>query len=702
MPKRALWSFCFALLVGQAHASAPDSWRHNDYAYDAHDTPLSTVLADFAREFGVTLDMPDVPVVINGQIRAASPVAFLERLAGQYQLQWFVYSGTLYVSPASDQTSARLNAGESSVDDLKQALEQTALLDSRFGWGALPDDGAVLVSGPSRYVTLVTQAVEKITHSGSGGNGEVIVLPLTYASAADRNIAYRGQTLTVPGVAHLLQDLLQAGSRGLGSGTGGINTNTNSLLNGGGLNTGRSYFAPSANSLGGASALGNLPSAASLVPFNMGGDAGGGSSRSDKRKPQVKVTADVRNNAVLVYDQPERRAMYESVVRQLDLPRNVIEIDAVILDVDRNELADLASRWNLDTGKHGFGADLLNGGSSTLSFQNAGRFQAELRALEGRGSASVIANPSILTLENQPAVIDFSRTEFLTATGERVADIQPITAGTSLQVVPHAYPGGGATRVQLTVDIEDGQIDASTLNASQPSVRKGNVSTQAVVAERGALVIGGFHAVEANDRLNKIPLLGDIPWLGKLLFQSREREFSQRERLFVITPRRVGDQVEPARYVQESNRHDLEAAVHRVAERDHGFAPPTRVEVQDAFRDLAEGIYPRGLKASTTMPFDIASLCVLGDGLPVAPSPSQWYQAKGWGVAVVKVSNLSGSRQRIDESACGGRWALGVASWPHAWLQPGEQSEVFIALRQPLDWHADGKPRTSLLEEKHP
>lgn len=199
----------------------------------------------------------------------------------------------------------------------------------------------------------------------------------------------------------------------------------------------------------------------------------------------------MRNNSVLIYDLPERKAMYQKLVKELDVPRNLIEIDAVILDIDRNELAELSSRWNFNAGSVGGGANLFDAGtSSTLFLQNASKFSAELHALEGNGSASVIGNPSILTLENQPAVIDLSRTEYLTATSERAADILPITAGTSLQVIPRSLDNDGKPQVQMIVDIEDGQIDVSTINDTQPSVRRGNVSTQAVIAEHGSLVIG--------------------------------------------------------------------------------------------------------------------------------------------------------------------------------------------------------------------
>ncbi|MBF7143255.1 MULTISPECIES: type III secretion system outer membrane ring subunit SctC [Pseudomonas] len=700
MQKAVMWLTCCVLLLGQqAWAAVPDSWKQTAYAYDARQTTLNTTLADFAKEFGMGLDMPSMDAVVDGRIRAASPQAFLDRLGQEHHFQWFVYNETLYISPTSDQTTARIEVSSDAVDDLQQALTDVGLLDTRFGWGVLPDEGLVLVRGPAKYVDFVRDYSRQVEAPEKAEKQDIMVLPLKYANAADRTIHYRDQTLNVAGVASILQELLESRSRGeslngislaqRSSGTASGMANTPLGLNFGGLG-------------GGDTDMGVLEQGIDQV---LGGGSGRkGRGEKSTARPRIRVSADVRNNAVLIYDLPKRRAMYEAVVKQLDVPRNVVEIDAVILDIDRNELAQLSSRWNFNAGRISGGASLLDAGtSSTLFIQDAGKFAADLRALEGNGSASIIGNPSILTLENQPAVIDFSRTEYLTALGERVANIEPITAGTSLQVIPRALSHADKSQVQLIVDIEDGQIDVSQINDEQPAVRRGNVSTQAVIAEHGSLVIGGFHGLEANDRINKVPLLGDIPYLGKLLFQSRSREFSQRERLFILTPRLIGDQVDPSRYVDNGNPHDVDAQMDRIDTRRDGFVKPTRGEIEKAFSQLLDGVSPPGFSASAALPFEPQTLCDPGNGLVLDAQRSQWFARKDWGVAVVVAKNDTGKPLRIDESRCGGRWAMGVGAWPHAWLQPGEESEIYIALRQPkqsLKNAAQG--RTSLLRRTAP
>jgi type III secretion protein C len=683
-------------VIAPTLAAVPEAWKHTAYAYDARQTDLATALGDFAKEFGIGLDMVPIQGTLDGRIRAQNPQEFLDRLGQEHHFQWFVYNETLYISPTSEQTSARIEVSPEAVDDLQQALSDVGLLDKRFGWGALPDEGVVLVRGPAKYVDFVRNYSKKVEAPEKAEKQDVVVLPLKYANAADRTIRYRDQQLTVAGVASILQELLESRSRGesingvsllqgQGSTASGMSNGThNNGLNYGGLESGGLD-------------TGALEQGLDRVLGTSGKRGGSGSGASGRAK--IRVSADVRNNAVLIYDLPKRKAMYQKLVKQLDTPRNLIEIDAVILDIDRNELAQLSSRWNFNAGSVSGGANLFEQGtSSTLFIQDAGKFAADLHALEGNGAASVIGNPSILTLENQPAVIDFSRTEFITATSERVADIQPITAGTSLQVIPRSLDKGGKSQVQLIVDIEDGQIDTSQINEDQPAVRKGNVSTQAVIAEHGSLVIGGFHGLETTDKVNKIPLLGDIPVIGKLLFQNRSRELNQRERLFILTPRLIGDQVNPSRYVEISNPHDVDDQMKRIKQRRDGGEEPTRGDVQNVFTQLLDGVAPVGFNSGEALPFEADSLCDPGAGLVLDKQRSQWFSKKDWGIAVVVARNTTGKPVRIDESRCGGRWVMGVSAWPHAWLQPGAESEIYIALRQPQVSTKASKNRPSLLK----
>jgi type II secretory pathway component GspD/PulD (secretin) len=168
------------------------------------------------------------------------------------------------------------------------------------------------------------------------------------------------------------------------------------------------------------------------------------------------IQADPRINAVIVQDAPERMSMYEQLIAQLDVPTPLIEIEALIIDVNTSRLAELGINWGA-VGRNrsvaaGFGNVAEQVGANTLSLVGSARgagvtpttavvtgadyLVARLRLLEQQGDAAIQARPSILTTENLGAVIDLSETQYIQTTSERTALVTPITAGTTLRITP--------------------------------------------------------------------------------------------------------------------------------------------------------------------------------------------------------------------------------------------------------------------------
>jgi len=307
-----------------------------------------------------------------------------------------------------------------------------------------------------------------------------------------------------------------------------------------------------------------------------------------------------------------------------------------------------------------------------------------------------VSNPSIMTLENQPAVIDFNRTHYIQAIGEGVATIQPVTTGTSFQVIPRVIEANGARQIHLIIDIEDGTFANQPGPQSTPDVRKGNVSTQAVIQEQQSLVIGGFHVSEAVDSLDRVPLLGQIPWLGKWLFSSSHNTQNRRERLFILTPRLIGDQTQPARYLPQADQAQLEAALSPLARRAARQPVIPRAEIAQVFSQLVRGHVPAHFSAMP-MPAPARNLCKTPGSTRVDGDRHQWYESADYNVAVLVMHNRSQHRVRIDERDCSSASTLAVSVWPSPWLAPGERAEVFIATRAPDIDARTTEPRPSLL-----
>lgn len=668
---------CFLMPMTEAMAAVPEDWKKTPYAHEAVHREVRDFLQDFAHTTGLQLHIDGLlEGTVNGKVRSDTLTGILDRLALEHRFQWFVYSNTLYISSLSQQTSARLEVADDAVADLKQALVNIGLLDERFGWGELPDIGVVLVSGPKRYIEQIKQFSRKRTEPID--KQSVLTFALQFANAADRQIDYRGEKLIVPGIASLLRGLLDSQSpKPLALNAGGPDnaalSSASAQLNNPLLNAWPAQTPPS------------------LTPaLNAFAPAVGSN---------IRVEADVRNNSVLIYDTPQRLALYQTLIAKLDVARNLVEIDAIILDIDRTQLKELGMKWGFQSRRFQAGINSHSSDtSSTLSLKNLERFTAEIKALQARGLATIVSNPSIMTLENQPAVIDFNRTQYIQAVGEGVATIMPVTAGTSLQAVPRVITANGANQIHLIIDIEDGNFANSTTGDSKtPDVRKGKISTQAVIAEKQSLVIGGFHVAEEVDSLNKVPLLGDIPWLGKLLFTSSNNAKNRRERLFILTPRLIGDQVNPSRYLPQADQAHLEAAFAPLARR-YAQHPPDikRTDIAATLANLVTGRIPENFTAMP-MPGAPDALCKVPAALKVDPANSQWYESPDYNVAVLILQNQSHDRVRIDESECSNEQTLAVSVWPAPWLAPGEKAEVFIASRPASDLEHKPAQRASLL-----
>ncbi|MEE3642124.1 type III secretion system outer membrane ring subunit SctC [Brenneria sp. HEZEL_4_2_4] len=638
-------------MVPTLHAATPPEWNKGAYAYSAEQTPLSIILTDFANSYGVDLVLGNISDnEVSAKIRADSPVAFLDRLALEHRFQWFVYNNALYVSPQDEQASVRLEISPDAAPDLKQALSGIGLLDPRFGWGELPDEGVVLVTGPQAYIDLIRNFSQQ--REKQDERRKVMIFPLRYASVSDRTLQYREQRVVIPGVATILNELMD-GQRSAPVGASGPLP---------------------AQSDPGMEAMRESTRSMMIRLAERNNPPRGGEERG-RYTLSGKISADVRNNALLIRDDEKRREEYQQLVEHIDVPQNLVNIDAIILDVDRSALSRLEANWQAQLGNVSAGSTMMMG-RSTLFVSDFKRFFADIQALEGEGTASIVANPSVLTLENQPAIVDFSRTAFITATGERVAEIQPVTAGTSLQVTPRVVGQGDQRSIQLVIDIEDGQVETGRDGAAS-GVKRGTVSTQALIGENRALVLGGFHVEESGDRDRRIPILGDIPLLGAL-FTSTRHEVSRRERLFILTPHLVGDQTDPTRYVSAENRHQLNGIMNRVSQRNGKTDLYSLVE--NALRDLAGKQFPAGFQQENRGA-RLGEICRSQPGLVYDSARYQWYSNGQVRLSVGVVRNAGTRPQRVDEAACAGSRTLAVAVWPKTLLAPGESSEIFLALQ---------------------
>lgn len=274
--------------------------------------------------------------------------------------------------------------------------------------------------------------------------------------------------------------------------------------------------------------------------------------------PQIQ--ADPRTNSVVIRDYPDKMAMHEAAIRKLDLPTKMIEIEAVILDINSDALESLGIDWRLSTRRldiqTGAGNtpslprtnDLTSqviGGAATpvgaLATMAAGsavnQLLARVTALEQKGRGRVLSKPKIVTPENMEAVIESTSTYYVKLQGNLEVNLANVTTGTALRVFPSIQVGRNGDMVKLAIKIEDGSLSAATVE-NLPVVQRNSVTTEATVGVGQTLLVGGLSVERDTDNVTGVPILRSLPLVGRL-FESTDTRRERTERIFLLTPRVV-------------------------------------------------------------------------------------------------------------------------------------------------------------------
>ncbi len=314
------------------------------------------------------------------------------------------------------------------------------------------------------------------------------------------------------------------------------------------------------------------------------GAAGEGSARM--LSTRGSVIAEPRTNQLFVTDIPSKLEQVQQLIAKLDIPVRQVLIEARIVEADDRFGRSLGVRLGgsdlrgVRGGEPGYSVGGANrvaiGGSynavssttvesenvlNTLntSFVNlpstgAGGFQPaafalslfssaanrflnlEISALEADGRGKIVSSPRVVTADQVKALIE-QGTEYpyQTATSSGATAIAFRKANLKLEVTPQITPEGS---IILDVDInKDSRGETTTAGIA---INTKHVQTQVLIENGGTVVIGGiFEQIEIDD-VTKVPLLGDIPFMGNL-FKNKSKTANKSELLIFITPRTISD-----------------------------------------------------------------------------------------------------------------------------------------------------------------
>ena len=560
---------CFLAAEGlRASSARAASAFKTPFSLYADNESIESVLSSFARAEGYSaVCSPALSGSVSGRFENVEPGTFLDGMRSAFGVRWYIQGRTVTFWHEGEATNAFLAPAVMSSASLLEMLRSAGMISPQLPVRLLSEQNLLSVYGPAIYVDQLRGAM-KAFEEAQGGRTVMRVFPLRYAWAEDMQVSSMDATITIPGVASILQ-AMASGTPILGMQTT-VLPSAQAGLRGKGL-----------ASMGASDTKGGAQQQPQAQP-----------GKGDAATPGATIIADPRVNAVVVTDAEYRMSYYASVIADLDRPVELVEIHAAIVDIDSDFSRDFGINWsgsashgnNWSSGGSGGGSSsagtIPSAGSasegglsfSTLYAHGTDYFLARVRALEEDGQARVLGKPSVLTMDNVQASLENTSSYYVPVSGNDSSDLFKIDSGTVLKVTPHIIPSetpGRPGTIKLMVSVQDDRDDGSSSFSVDPEklspIKQTRINTQAVVSEGQSLLIGGYYYEVQSDTETGIPVLKNIPVIGGL-FKSTGKTHQRMERLILITPRivRMGAQsnvparVEDGRFSRSPTQQDYE------------------------------------------------------------------------------------------------------------------------------------------------
>ncbi|MHA7848959.1 DNA uptake porin HofQ [Serratia sp. D1N4] len=261
------------------------------------------------------------------------------------------------------------------------------------------------------------------------------------------------------------------------------------------------------------------------------------------------VVVDKRTNALLLRDTTSALAQMKAWVADMDTPLEQVQLAAHIVTISSENLRELGVRWGLLSDEKPAQSLRIDNFSVGLPVENSavtagfhlarisGRIlDLELSALEQENEVEIIASPRLLTAHQQTASIkQGTEIPYEVASGTSGAtSVEFKEAVLGMEVTPKILPNG---RITLTLQISQNMPGRSIKQGAGEAlaIDKQEIKTQVTVKNGETIVLGGIFQQQNLNGANKVPGVGDVPWLGSL-FKHSSKQHKRRELVIFITP----------------------------------------------------------------------------------------------------------------------------------------------------------------------
>ncbi len=302
------------------------------------------------------------------------------------------------------------------------------------------------------------------------------------------------------------------------------------------------------------------------VNYAKAGDIAGlfRSVKGDKAKEERgSITVDDRTNSIIAYQTQEQLDELRRIVAQLDIPVRQVMIEARIVEASVNFNREIGVQWKgamVGDSKYNFsgkGGNRTGDGTKPSNPADVGGtfvdmggaakngfgigfitkntvLDLELSAMEAAGHGEIVSQPKVVTSDKETAKITRGKeVPYQEASSSGATSTSFKEAALSLEVTPQITPDN---RILMEVKVNNDDVDEANAKDGVPGIKKNEVTSKVLVADGETVVIGGVFKNEQQRKTEKVPLLGDIPGLGRL-FKYTNIKDEKTELLIFITPR---------------------------------------------------------------------------------------------------------------------------------------------------------------------
>lgn len=261
------------------------------------------------------------------------------------------------------------------------------------------------------------------------------------------------------------------------------------------------------------------------------------------------LNVDTRTNTLVVVQSAPRLAELRKLVAQLDVPVRQVMIEARIVEASVDYEQALGVRWggplygqDVQLGSELFvdlGAKRATAGLGIGLLRSDVLLDLELSAMEKSGNGEIISQPKVVTADKETArILKGTEVPYQQTTKGGATSIAFREASLSLEVTPQITPDG---KVVMAVRVTKDEPDFVNALNNVPPIRKNEVNAKVRVADGETIVIGGVYSTSQNKVVDKVPFLGDLPYVGRLFRRDALQE-KKSELLVFLTPRIMSDQ----------------------------------------------------------------------------------------------------------------------------------------------------------------